>query len=169
MIYYALLPIFLMLFVVFQHSVPGVLFFNSITVELSLILVVYAGFRLEMMKGGVLALMLGFMMDCITGAISGFYTLIYFLLFSMSFLISPRVYGESPGFVVFMTFAGGILEGILIVVLNYLIYGNHLFYDTFRFFLPQLIVASAVSPFLFKFFDRFGNLYGGNARSPRRA
>ncbi len=168
MIYYVLLPIFLLLFVVLQHSVPGVLFLNSITVEISLIVVIYAGFRLDILKGGALALMLGFILDCITGAISGFYTLIYFFIFSLSFLISPRIYAESPGFIVFSTLVCGVLEGLLIVAFNYLIYGTHLFYDTWRFFLPQLIVVSAISPFLFKFFDGLGIDYGGYARSAKR-
>jgi hypothetical protein len=168
MIQYITLPMSVLLLVVLQHSVPGVLFFNSITVEISLIVVIYAGFRFDIIKGAVLTVVMGFIMDCITGAISGFYTLIYFFLFSFSFLVSPRVYAESSGIIALMTFFSGLLEGLLIIILNYLIYGTHMFYDTFRFFIPQLIVVSAISPFLFKFFDKFGFFYGGYARSARR-
>jgi rod shape-determining protein MreD len=168
MIYYIGLPFFLVLFVVFQHSIPGVLFLNTITVEISVIVVIYAGFRLRLIKGSLLALLLGFIMDCITGAISGFYTLIYFSLFSIAFVVSPRIYAEGPGFIVFTTFVCGLLEGLLIVVFNYFIYGTHLFQDTFRFFFPQLIVISAVSPVFFKIFDRLGIYYGGYARSVKR-
>jgi hypothetical protein len=163
------LPLFLLLFIVLQHAVPGVLFFNSITLELSLIVVIYAGFRLDIIKGTVLTLILGFMMDCISGAISGFYTSIYFFLFSLTFLISPRIYAESSGSIIFTTLFCGLLEGLLIVAFNYLIYGMHLFYDTFHYFFPQLIVVSAISPLLFKFLDRFGIFYGGYSRSAKRA
>jgi cell shape-determining protein MreD len=168
-IYYITLPFFLLLFVVLQHSVPRVLFLNSINLEISLIVVIYAGFRLDIIKGIVLTLILGFIMDCISGAISGFYTSIYFFLFSLSFLISPRIYAESPVSIAFTTLICGLLEGLLIVVLNYLLYGVNLLYDTFCFFFPQLIVVSAISPVLFKFFDRFGIFYGGYARSAKRA
>ena len=168
MIHYATLPILLLLLVVIQHSVPGVLFFNSITVEISLVIVIYAAFRFDIMKGTLLTVILGFIIDCITGAISGFYTFIYFFLFSLAFLIAPRIYAESSGFIALMTFFSGLLEGLLIVIFNYLIYGTHMFYDSLRFFLPQLIVVSAISPFLFTFFDKTGIFYGGYARSARR-
>ncbi|MDD5168176.1 MAG: hypothetical protein PHN75_05120 [Syntrophales bacterium] len=165
MTYYLTLPFLLLFFVVFQHTVPGVLFLSSMSLEISLIIVVYAGFRLNILRGGILVLILGFIMDCIVGTISGFYTLIYFSLFSMIFLVSPRLYSESSSIVVIMTFISGILEGLLIVAFDYLIYGTHLFFDTFCFFFPQVIVLSFLSHFLFKFFDRFGMYHGGYARS----
>lgn len=132
-------------------------------------MVVYAGFRLHLVKGGVLTLLLGFVMDCITGATSGFYALIYLTLFSFSFLIAPRIYAESAGFVAAMTLFCGLLEGLLIITFNYLIYGTHLLYDTLRIFIPQLIVVGVISPVLFKIFDKFGPIYGGYAGSAKRA
>lgn len=165
MIFYVTLPFLLLLFVVFQHSVPGMLSLNRVSMEISLILVVYTGFRLSIVRGSVLVLMLGFMMDCITGAISGFYMLIYFALFSLTFIISPRVYSESSGFIMAVTLACGILEGFLIVAFDYLLYRTDLLSDTLCFFFPQVIILSVISPFLFKFFDRFGMYHGGYARS----
>ena len=90
MIYYLTLPLCLLLLVVIQHTVPGVFLLNSGTVEMSLIAVIYAGFRLGMIRGGVLTLMLGFIMDCITGVPSGFYILIYFAIFSLSLQDNDR-------------------------------------------------------------------------------
>lgn len=168
MIYFTTLPVVLLFFVVFQHSVMPALFLNSIKVEISLIMILYAGFRLELIRGVVLALLLGFMLDCISGAFSGFYSLIYFILFSIAYMVAPRVYGESPGFIVMLTMVCGCLEGLLMIIFNLLIYGTHDFYSTYRFFLPQLIVVSIVSPVFFKFFDRFGLYHGGFARSAKR-
>ena len=168
MIYYVTLPLLLLLFVVFQHSVVPALFLNSIKVEISLIVILYAGFRLEIIRGVILALLLGFMMDCISGALSGVYSLIYFILFAIAYLIAPRVYGESSGFIILLTAISGLLEGLLMILFNLLIYGTHDFYSTYRFFLPQLIVVSVVSPIFFKFFDRFGLYHGGYARSAKR-
>jgi hypothetical protein len=168
MIYYVTIPLLLLLLVVFQHSVPGMLFFHSVTVEMSLIIVVYAGFRMELVKGGGLTLMLGFFLDCITGTISGFYTLIYFFLFSLSFLISPRIYAESPGVIAFATFICGLLEGLLVIIFNYLLYGTNLYYDIIHSFFPQLLVVSALSPVFFKILDKFGITYGGYAWPVKR-
>jgi len=168
MIYYVAIPLFLLMFVVFQHSLPGMLFLNRISVEMSLIIVVYAGFRMELVRGGALALMLGFLLDCFTGTVTGFYIMIYFILFSLSFMISPRIYAESAGFIVFATFIGGLIEGLLIITVNYLLYRTNIYYDLLWNFFPQLLIVSGISPVFFKIFDKFGMTYGGYAWPVRR-
>jgi hypothetical protein len=168
MIYFVVIPLFLLMFVVFQHSVPGMLFSTGITLEMSLIIAVYAGFRMDLVKGGGLALVLGFILDCLTGTISGFYTVIYFALFSLAFLISPRIYAESAGFIVLATFVCGLIEGFLIIAANYFLYRTDVHYDLLCYFFPQLLIVSGVSPLFFKIFDKFGSVYGGYAWPVRR-
>jgi rod shape-determining protein MreD len=168
MIFFLTAPLFLLLLVVFQHAVTGEILPGTPCLELSLVVVLYMGFRLHLVRGATMALLLGFILDCITGSITGFFTLVYFALFILGYGISPRLYGESPGFIVVLTLAGGLLEAILVALLNYLVYGIHNIGDTFRLFLPQLVIVGAISPFAFKLLDRFGFYHGGYARPAER-
>ena len=165
MIFYVLLPWFLLMLVVFQHAVLGTIFFHSIAVEISLVLVIYAGLRMPALKGSILSLILGLMMDCITGVCSGFYALIYVSIFLTVYLVSLQVYARSNLFVVLFTLCCGFVEGIWLLILNRMIYGTNILYDLILYFLPQLVIVSLISPFLFKFFHRIGWLHDGYVRS----
>ena len=77
MIFYIVLPFLSLLLIVIQTMIADIFFFGKIGVELSLILVIYAGFRLDIMKGGILSFILGFFRDCINCSISGPYTFLY--------------------------------------------------------------------------------------------
>lgn len=168
MIYYLAVPWLLLIIVVFQHAVLGAMFFHTIAVEISLVLVIYAGLRMEVIRGSFLVLLLGLMMDCITGAASGFYALVYAAVFLMVYLLSLQVYAESMLFLIFLTFCCGLTEGLLLLILNRIISGTNIFFDLVRYFLPQLLLVSAISPFLFKFFHRIGWLHDGYVRSFER-
>jgi len=88
MLYYISLPIFAILLVVLQSTVTDVIFSNCFVFEISLVVVIYAGFHLDMMKGTVLAFCLGFVLDCIGGSALGVSALIYLFVFWSSFFIS---------------------------------------------------------------------------------
>ncbi len=68
--YLVLLPLALLL-VLFQKSILYLFFFGRVDVEISLILVIYAGFRLGVLRGALLSFVVGFFMDCMTGSVSG--------------------------------------------------------------------------------------------------
>jgi len=168
MIFFVLVPWLLMFLVVFQHTVLGAIFFHTIAVEISLVLVIYAGLRMEVRRGSFLVLILGLMMDCITGTGSGFYALVYALVFLLVYLLSLQVYAESTPFLIMLTLGCGLGEGLLLLTLNMVIYGTNVFLDLVRYFLPQLLLVSAISPFLFRFFHRIGWLHDGYVRSFER-
>jgi len=165
MIFYVLVPWFLLMLVVFQHAVLGTIFFHSIAVEISLVLVIYAGLRMAVIRGSILSLILGLIMDCITGVCTGFYALIYTSIFLMVYLVSLQVYAKSTPFVVLFTLCCGLIEGIWLLALNQMIYGTNVLPDLVLYFLPQLVIVSLISPFLFKFFHRIGWLHDGYVRS----
>ena len=165
MIFYVLLPWFLLMLVVFQHAVLGTIFFHSIAVEVSLVMVIYAGLRMDVLKGIILALLLGLMMDCITGVCTGFYALIYTSIFLIAYLASLQVYAKSNTFIALFTLFCGFIEGIWLLVLNRMIYGTNVLSDLTLYFLPQLVIVCLISPFLFKFFYRIGWLHDGYVRS----
>ncbi|MEA1936085.1 MAG: hypothetical protein U9M96_04605, partial [Thermodesulfobacteriota bacterium] len=94
MIYYLILPVFSLLLIVFQTTVLDLFFLGKIELEVSLILVVWAGFHLDVVKGGILSFVLGFFLDCITGSMTGLFMFIYVVIFSLSKIVSLRVYAE---------------------------------------------------------------------------
>ena len=67
----------LLLLVVVQTTILDFLTLGWIGMEISLIVVIYAGFHLDALRGGILSLMLGFFLDCLTSAIFGLYMFLY--------------------------------------------------------------------------------------------
>lgn len=154
MIYYLLLPVFSLLLLVFQTTVLDLFFLGKIGLEVSLILVVYAGFHLDIMKGGVLALVLGFFLDCITGGVGGLFTVVYVAVFLLSRVVSLRIYAEGIAFIMCFTFICIFSEGIITVLIYNFICGADMSYNILRVFLPQALVAGVLSPALFVIFER---------------
>ena len=87
MIYYILLPLNAVLLVVFQITLSDIFFSGWLTLELSLVAVIYAGFRLDFVKGISLACLMGLTFDCLSGAVPGSFTLFYLLIFLLVFFV----------------------------------------------------------------------------------
>jgi rod shape-determining protein MreD len=83
MLYYFSLPIFSILLIVVQSTITDVIFANHFIFEISLVVVIYAGFHLDIIKGTMLALTLGIVQDCIAGSVLDYSRLLYkyFLVF----------------------------------------------------------------------------------------
>lgn len=169
MSYLFFLPLISLLLIIFQISVTDIMFFGKISLEISLLLVIYAGFHLKVIKGFILSFILGFFLDCIVGSISGLFTFIYTFLFFISKLVYPRIYPERKSFIVIFTLICALLEQLLVILFNELIYGVNLFQHILRIFLPQALVISILSPVFFNIFFRLEVLLnGGDARSIKR-
>lgn len=169
MIYYLLLPALLLLLVIAQITILDLFFFGWIGMEISLIVVIYAGFHLDAFRGGILSLLLGFFLDCLTSAIFGLYMFLYVLIFFLSMIVEERVYTGKP--VLIASFAGlcTLLEGVVIVLLYRFVFGADILYVFPRIFIPQAIVVGILSPIFFGLFKRFeGFLYAEDRRPARR-
>jgi rod shape-determining protein MreD len=146
-----LIPLSLLL-VILQTSILDLFFFNRINVEISLILVIYAGFRLGAIRGAALSFAAGFFMDCMMGSASGLYTLLYVCIFFISSLVSLRVYAEGTALIMLFTFLCAISQGLFIVLFYKAIYNVNMFHNMILVFLPQALVLSFLSPVFFKLF-----------------
>jgi rod shape-determining protein MreD len=154
MAYFVVLPFFTILLVVLQRTLLDLLFGGRIGVEVSLILVIYAGFHFDMVRGGVLAFLTGFLLDCVSGTIMGLYTFTYVLIFLLSHLLSPRIYGERMLFIMGYTFLCVLLEGLFIFAVYWSVYGTDASPGLLQTYLPQALVAGVLSPAFFTLFDR---------------
>ncbi len=165
MAYYLVLPFFAVLLVVLQRTLLDLVFGGRIGIEVSLVLVVWAGFHLDMMRGGALVFLLGFVLDCLSGTILGLYTFLYAVLFVFTRLLSPRIYGERMLFIMAYVFLCALLEGLFIVAVYWFIYGTDVSHSLLRTTLPQALVAGVLSPAIFTLFSRLGvTVYAGEAR-----
>ncbi|MCL5807197.1 MAG: hypothetical protein M1418_01335 [Deltaproteobacteria bacterium] len=168
MIYYLLLPLLLLLLVIIQNTMLDVIALRWIGMEISLIVVIYAGFHLDALRGGLLSLVLGFFLDCLTSAIFGLYIFLYIVIFYFSMIVAGKVYAEKPVFIASFTGLCTLLEGLAITLLYRLFFGTDILYAIPTVFIPQAIVLGLLSPFIFRFFRRFEVfLYARDTRPTR--
>jgi len=167
--YYILLPFFSLLLIVSQMMIEDIVFSGRIALELSLIVVIYAGFRFDVLRGGMISFILGFIHDCLTFSISGIYTLIYVLIFLISKLASLRISPGKPFLVMSFTFVCALFEGMMITLFHPLLYGRAISTHAITSYLAQILVVSALSPVLFRAFHWIeAALYGRKSQPVRR-
>jgi rod shape-determining protein MreD len=168
MIYYLLLPILMLLLVIVQITILEAFSLGGISIEVSLIVVIYAGFHLGALRGGVLSLLLGFFLDCLTSAIFGIYMFLYVFIFFLSTVVAERAYAGKATLIVFFTGLCTLLEGLAIVLLYRFVFGADLLYAIPKIFIPQAVVMGILSPLFFGLFERFEVFLHEDDRQPAR-
>ncbi|HAR97574.1 MAG TPA: hypothetical protein DCS11_01465 [Syntrophus sp. (in: bacteria)] len=153
MLFYLTAPFLAFFLVVFQQGFLNLFFFQQLSVEVSLLLAIHAGFRMDLVRGAVLSLLMGFFIDCLTGSITGLYMTTYALVFLLSFLVSARVYVKQGTLIMAYVIVCTLLEGLLVVGLTELIRGVQL-EGRLRVFVLQALVLGVLSPAVFPVFDR---------------
>lgn len=141
-----------------QTVISNILFAGNLVVEIALILVVYAGFKLTRIKGGIFSFSLGFFMDCLMSSVSGLYALLYLLIFLMTDVVSTRIYGEKKLFVTAFVGFCAFAEGILVMTFYKLIFGLDKFHHLGDVLLPQAMIAGLLTPAFFSLFRRVRDL-----------
>lgn len=147
-----------MLILGIQTIISNLLFAGNLVVEISLVLVIYAGFKLPRIKGGIFSFSLGFIMDCLMSSVSGLYALLYLMFFLIANVISTRIYGERRFFI--MGFVGlcALIEGILVMTFYKFIFGLDTFHHLGDVYLPQAMLAGLLAPVFFPLFRSLGDL-----------
>ncbi len=159
MIYYLLVPILSLVLLVLQTTVLNLFFLGKMGLEISLILIIYAGFRLDALRGGLFAFVMGFLLDCITGSAAGFFTLYYVVVFFVSRALSFTMYAERHLFIMAFTFACAFSEGIFITLIYGIFYDVDIFANIYKIFLIQALAVGALSPLLFSLFGRLEEVF----------
>jgi len=153
------MPIFSLLLLIFQVSFLDLMFFGKIGIEISLIVVIYAGFHLSIARGGSLAFVMGFIFDCITGSITGFHTFFYVLVFLAARLTSRRVYSEGTFFIVLFALAACLAQGVFLSLIYSFIYNVENFMKIMWIFIIQSIIAGFLSPAVFLLLDKMESVF----------
>jgi rod shape-determining protein MreD len=170
MIFFLALPFLAVGMVVLQSTVASVLFSGWFLLEASLVLVIYAGFRLDVVRGLLLAFVMGFVFDCLSGSVVGLFTFIYMLIFLCAFYVSLRMVTEKLYLIALFSLACALLEALLVVLFYHLTYDIDLFSSLLPVFLPQALLISILSAGFFHVMRRIeGFFYGKSVQPPQRA
>jgi rod shape-determining protein MreD len=161
MIYYLFYQFFAVLLIIFQNSVADIFFSGKLVLELSIIVVIYTGFRLNLIKGAISSFILGFTFDCISGSILGIFTLIYVLIFLFSFFVSTLLVTERSSLIALFALFCSLLEVFLIFLFYNLIFGFEILQNISSIFLLQAIIISLLSPLFFYVMSRVEVIFYG--------
>ena len=153
--YFLALWLFSFLILVLQVTLFDLLFHGRMALEITMIVVVYAGFNLDIVRGGILAFTIGLFYDSLASIIPGIFVVVYMLVFMIAKVISDKVRGENALFVMVFTFVSILLEGVIIFLLYTVLLNIDFSCPLFlKVFLPQALIVSFISPILFPLFRR---------------
>jgi len=148
----AILLLLGILFLTFQTTLLSYHPIQRIRPDIILVLILYWGFTLPPVSGGIHALFLGYLMDLFSGNSFGLYTFTRPLLFYLAQLFKGRLYLESFPSQSLFVFVFALFEGLLILILlsalNPAPLGN-LYPLFFTFLLPQSFLTGMITPVLF--------------------
>jgi rod shape-determining protein MreD len=154
---HAILFLLGILFLTLQTTLLSYLPIQRIRPDIILVLILYWGFTLPPVSGGIHALFLGYLMDLFSGNSFGLYTFTRPLLFYLAQLFKGRLYLESLPSQSLFVFVFALFEGLLILTLlaalNPAPLGN-LYPLFFTFFLPQSLLTGIITPVLFLLLQR---------------
>jgi len=136
--------------------------------EISIIVVIYAGFHLDAFRGDILSFLLGFFMDCLTSTVFGCHLFLYMVIYGCSMIVGERVYAGKPSLIAFFTAFCTLLKGMMIILIYRFFFGSNLLHEMPTFFVPQALVLGLLSPILFNLFQRFEVLLNVEDRQPSR-
>jgi len=158
MLYYLSLPFLSILLIVFQTIITDIIFSNSFVFEMSLVVVIYAGFRLDLIKGTFLALVLGLVFDFVSGSVPGILAFIYMIIFLFSFFVSDWLDTEKTHIIVFFGFFCAVLKEIMLNMFYYFAFNINVLMNVRSVVLIQILVIGLLAPLFFSLMDRTGIL-----------
>jgi len=154
MLYYLSLPFLSILLIALQSTIADVIFSDQLVFELSLIAIIYAGFHLDLIKGVILALVLGFVLDYFGGSVPGLFTFIYIVIFLCSFFISDWLDTEKIYVIAFFSFFCALLKEIILIIFYYLAFKIDLLMNTYFIIFVQALIIGLFAPLFFHLMSR---------------
>jgi rod shape-determining protein MreD len=158
MLYYILLPFLSVLLIVLQSMITDLVFSSRLVFEVSLLVVIYAGFRLDFVRGTYLALVLGFIFDCLSGSVPGVFAWIYTIIFWCSFYISDWLETEKTHVIVLFSFICTFLKQIVIDLFYFLAFDMNVLVSAYSIAFIQSLIIGLLAPLFFYGMDRTGIL-----------
>jgi rod shape-determining protein MreD len=148
-------------FLILQTTLLASFPIERIRPDILLILTLYLAFLFPTITGGILAFLMGYLMDLLSGSALGFYTFSRPLIFFVAQFFKGKFYVEGFSSQFLFAFVSAILEGMLILILmnalQPLSLGN-LYPLLFTSLLPQSFFTGLATPLLFFLFQKGSSL-----------
>jgi len=145
------------LFLVLQTTLIPSFPIHRIRPDFLLIFILYLAFLFPPTLGGILAFIMGYLMDLFSGNTLGFYTFTRPLVFFAAQFFKERFYLEGFSSQFLFAFIFGMLEGILILILMNALHPislGTLYPLLLTFLLPQSFFTGLATPPLFFLFQK---------------
>lgn len=139
-----------------QSIITDIIFSNRFVFEISLMAVIYAGFRLDLVKGIALAFVVGLMFDYIDGALPGLFAFLYMIVFLCSFFVSEWLDTGKIHVIVFFAFLCAFVKELVLMTLYYLIFDIDPLKGSFLMFFIQALTIGLCAPLFFYVMDKAG-------------
>jgi len=158
---YFVLPVSALFVVLVQETILFSMTFDSLRINLTLLLAVYGGFFLEEREGLVLSVILGILLDGLISVIPGVYVFCYVFVFFLARWMSGRVNPARIWPLALFVLLVSFVEFVLLFVLYGMFFEKDLSGEFFRIYLPQAVVAGIICPVVFPIFDRIAGMTNG--------
>ncbi len=168
MIYSLFLPVCLFLLAIVQITILDLVSFGRVEIEISVIVIIYAGFHFNVLHGSILSLLIGFYLDCLTSTIFGLHMVLYMVIYGLSRIVGKNAYAGKPGLIAFFSGSCALLEGVAIILLYRFVFGSNLLHEIPKILVPRAIAVGLLSPVLFSLFQRFEVFLNVEDRRPDR-
>ena len=148
-------------FLILQTTLLSSIPIHRIRPDILLIFTLYLAFLFPPISGGILAFLMGTLMDLFSGNALGFYTFSRPLVFFAAQFFKERFYLEGFSSQFLFAFVSAILEGILILILMNTLQPlsfRNLYVLLFTFLLPQSFFTGLATPPLFFIFQKGSSL-----------
>jgi rod shape-determining protein MreD len=161
MLYYLSLPFLSILLIALQSTVTDVIFSGRLVFEISLVVIVYAGFRLDLIRGAILAFVLGFVLDCVDGSVPGLYAFIYMIIFLGSFFVSGWLDTEKIYVIAIFSFFCAFVKEIILILFYYLTFKINVSMNSCLIFFMQALIIGLFAPAFFYLMKRVEVFFDG--------
>jgi rod shape-determining protein MreD len=148
----ALLLLIGILLLTFQATLLSYPFIQRIRPDLVLVFILFLGLFYTPVWGGIIAFLLGFLMDLYSGNGLGLHTLSRPLIFYLTLFLRGRLYLEGFSSQFFFVFLFAVFEAFLVLVLLKILSPNPisaLYPLLFTLFLPRSFLTALLGPVLF--------------------
>ncbi len=154
-----MLPFAAILLVVLQTTLADIIFSGLLTLELTIIVVIYAGFHLDLPKGMFLAFVTGFVLDCLSGTVLGLFTIIYLVIFLISFFVSLRIDSGKLYLIAGFSLICSLLESLILISFYHFVFEHDMVSKIPLLFLPQALIISVFAVCFFLAMRRIEGLF----------
>ncbi len=162
MLYYFLLPFLSILLIVLQSTVADVIFSGRLIFEISLVSVIYAGCRLDLIRGAISAFVLGFVFDCVSGSVPGLFIFIYTAIFLCSFFVSDWLDTDKMYVIAFFSFFCAFMKEIISFSFYYLAFKIDVSMNSYFISFVQVVMIGLFAPIFFRLMGRVEVFIYGN-------